>query len=165
MFGEARRSVPFAIPANARMYELDLPRELWDGNDMKPRKPKSGEPSLREKLSQKFLEALEADFQLHGLTVLEKMRESSPERYAELAAKMIMSAEPPEQKDGFASDNSMEAIGRRLLKSVGLIEPDNTAIEAAIAANNRFIEQLEAIRDNALGGLNTNGHAAPIGAS
>jgi hypothetical protein len=27
MFGEARRSVPFAIPANARMYELDLPRE------------------------------------------------------------------------------------------------------------------------------------------
>jgi hypothetical protein len=116
---------------------------------MKPRKPKSGEPSLREKLSQKFLEALEADFQLHGLTVLEKMRESSPERYAELAAKMIMSAEPPEQKDGFASDNSMEAVGARLLQSVGLIEPTNEQIEAAIAANDEFIAKLEQIRDAA----------------
>jgi hypothetical protein len=104
---------------------------------------------LREKLSQKFLEALEADFQLHGLTVLEKMRESSPERYAELAAKMIMSAEPPEQKDGFASDNSMEAVGARLLQSVGLIEPTNEQIEAAIAANDEFIAKLEQIRDAA----------------
>jgi hypothetical protein len=42
---------------------------------MKPRKQKSGEPSLREKLSQKFLEALEADFQAYGSTVLERMRE------------------------------------------------------------------------------------------
>jgi hypothetical protein len=110
---------------------------------MKPRKPKSGEPSLREKLSQKFLEALEADFQLHGLTVLEKMRESSPERYAELAAKMIMSAEPQSEQKGFAGANSMQDVGRRLLQSVGIVEPDNAAIEAAIAANDRFIEQLE----------------------
>jgi hypothetical protein len=35
------------------------------------RKTKSGEPSLREKLSQKFLEALQEDFEVYGKSVLE----------------------------------------------------------------------------------------------
>jgi hypothetical protein len=46
---------------------------------MKQRKTETGKPTLRERLSQKFLEALEADFQLHGISVLEKMRETHPE--------------------------------------------------------------------------------------
>jgi hypothetical protein len=126
---------------------------------MKPRKTKSAEPSLRERLSKKFLEALEVDFQLHGATILERMRESHPERYAELAAKMIMTAEPPEQKDGFASDSSMEAIGRRLLKSIGLIEPTDEEVTAAIAANDEFIAKLEQICERALQ-LEGNGYDA-----
>jgi hypothetical protein len=88
------------------------------------------------------------------------MRESHPERYAELAAKMIMAAEPPERKDGFGSDTSMEAVGRRLLQSIGVIEPTDSQIEQAIAANDEFIGQLEAIRDRAMQ-LDGNGYDAP----
>jgi hypothetical protein len=123
------------------------------------RKQKSGEPSLRERLSQSFLEALTADFAANGPAVIEKMRSTHPERYAELAAKLILSAEPPEKKEGFASDTSMEAVGRRLLKSVGLIEPDDAAIAAAIEANEAFIAKLESIRDRAPFGEPTNGNA------
>jgi hypothetical protein len=126
------------------------------------RKPKSGEPSLRERLLQKFLEALQEDFELYGKTVLEKMRESHPERYAELAAKMIMTAEPQQKADGFASDTSMEAVGRRLLQSVGMVEPDDAAIAAAIFANDRFLEALESIRDRAPFGEATNGNGAAV---
>jgi hypothetical protein len=67
---------------------------------MKKRK-KTGEPSLREKLSQSFLEALTADFAINGPAVIEKMRATHPERYAELAAKMIMTAEPQQKADGW----------------------------------------------------------------
>jgi hypothetical protein len=132
---------------------------------MKTRKPKSGEPSLRERLSQKFLEALEADFQLHGISVLERMRETHPERYAELAAKMIMTAEPAEQKQGIAQAKSMKEIGMRLLQSIGVIEPTDQQVEEAIAANDVFVEQLEAIRDRAQFGELGNGHAITIGES
>jgi hypothetical protein len=132
---------------------------------MKPRKTKSAEPSLRERLSQKFLEALQEDFELYGKTVLEKMRESHPERYAELAAKMIMTAEPAEQKEGYAQAKSMKEIGMRLLQSIGVIEPTDEQVEEAIAANDVFVEQLEAIRDRAQFGELGNGHAAPIGTS
>jgi hypothetical protein len=48
---------------------------------MKPRKPKAGEPSLRDKLSQAFLEALEADFREYGKSVIETMRLKDPTRY------------------------------------------------------------------------------------
>jgi hypothetical protein len=116
---------------------------------MKPRKTKSGEPSLRERLSQKFLEALEADFQAYGTTVLEKMRESHPERYAELAAKMIMTAEPPQPAKGLAAANSMQEVGRILLQQVGLPEPTDEEIEEAIKANDVFLAQLEAIKNRA----------------
>jgi hypothetical protein len=128
------------------------------------RKPKSGEPSLRERLSQKFLEALEADFQLHGPTILERMRESHPERYAELAAKLIMSSEPQQNAKGLAAANSMEEVGRILLQQVGLPEPTAEEIEQAIQANDLFLEQLEAIKDRAQFGEATNGHANPTGA-
>jgi hypothetical protein len=116
---------------------------------MKPRKPKSGDPSLREKLSQSFLEALTADFAANALSVIEKMRQTHPERYAELAGKLIMSAEPQQKAEGFAADTSMQAVGRRLLQSVGVIEPTDAEIEQAIMANDQFIARLEQIRDAA----------------
>jgi hypothetical protein len=125
---------------------------------MKPSKKKSGEPTLREKLSQKFLEALEADFQLHGLAVLEKMRQTHPERYAELAAKMIMTAEPQQNQEGFGAAKAMKEIGMRLLQSVGVIEPTDEQIEQAIAANDEFIARLEEIRNAAAFGALDNGN-------
>jgi hypothetical protein len=41
----------------------------------------------------------------------------------------------------------MQDIGRKLLQSVGFSEPDDVSIQAAIEANDAFIERLEAIRN------------------
>ena len=45
----------------------------------------------------------------------------------------------------------MQDIGRKLMQSVGLREPDDDCIQAAIEANDAFIARLEAIRDAAHG--------------
>jgi hypothetical protein len=129
------------------------------------RKSKLGEPSLRERLSKKFLEALEEDFQVHGVSILEKMRQSSPERYCELAAKMIMSSEPQKELQGLAAATSSHEVGRIQLQQLGLLEPTDEQIEQAIAATDAFIAQLEAIRDRAQFGELGNGHANTIGTS
>jgi uncharacterized protein YpiB (UPF0302 family) len=51
----------------------------------------------------------------------------------------------------FNQANSMRDIGRKLLQSVGFSEPDDVSIQAAIEANDAFIERLEAIRNAAQG--------------
>jgi hypothetical protein len=43
----------------------------------------------------------------------------------------------------------MHEIGKRLLQSIGFSEPDDMSIQAAIEANDAFIERLEAIRNGA----------------
>jgi hypothetical protein len=116
---------------------------------VKRKAQKSAEPSLRDKLSQKFLEALEADFAMYGAEVLTKMRETDPTRYAELAGKLIMSAEPPGPDVDFNKARSMHDMGRLLLKSVGLDDPSDEEVTCAIAANDAFVQRLEEIRDRA----------------
>jgi hypothetical protein len=80
---------------------------------------KSKEPSLRAKLSAAFLEAFEADFRVHGVEVIEKMRQTHPEKYAELAGKMISTIDQPDP-NSWSSAQSMQDIGRKLLQSVGM---------------------------------------------
>ena len=116
---------------------------------MKPRKPKTSEPSLRDKLSAAFLEAFQADFETNGVAAIEQLRLKSPEKYTEIAARLIAAREPQQEPKGIAGANSTEEIGMRLLQSIGIVEPTTEQIEAAIEANNRFIEQLEGIRDKA----------------
>jgi hypothetical protein len=98
-----------------------------------------------------FLKALEADFRLYGTGIIEHMRETDPTRYIELCGKLVMTVEQPDP-DSFASAKSMQDIGIRLLKSVGVDELEITEdmISRAIAANDRFIAKLEEIRDRAL---------------
>jgi hypothetical protein len=113
---------------------------------MKAKKPKGG--SLRERLSQNLLEALAADFQEHGITVLEKMRETHPERYIELAGKLIMTtAEPPSKMD-FSTCQSIEEIGIKFLESIGCPRDliTDEMVQQAVEASNKFIAQLEAIK-------------------
>jgi hypothetical protein len=43
----------------------------------------------------------------------------------------------------------MQDIGRKLLQSIGFASPDEASIQAAIEANDVFVERLEAIRDAA----------------
>jgi hypothetical protein len=59
--------------------------------------------------------------------------------------------DPEPNKLDFATANSMQDIGRKLLQSVGFASPDDASIQAAIEANDVFIERLEAIRDGAQG--------------
>jgi tetrahydromethanopterin S-methyltransferase subunit G len=51
----------------------------------------------------------------------------------------------------FKSARSMQEIGRRLMQSVGLREPDDASIALAIEANDTFVAELERIRDAAQG--------------
>lgn len=53
------------------------------------------------------------------------------------------------QSQDFTSANSMQDIGRKLLQSIGMREPDDASIALAIEANDAFIEQLEAIKAQA----------------
>ena len=110
---------------------------------MKPRKPKSSEPSLRDKLSAKFLKDFEADFAANGADVIKQLRERHPDRYAELAAKLIAQAEPP--SGVFDRAQSMHDIGIGLLAQVGCIAPSERQIQEAIRANDEFVARLESI--------------------
>jgi hypothetical protein len=112
---------------------------------MKPRKlkPKPQEPSLRDKLSADFLAAFEADFAVNGVAVIEALRLKSPEKYAELGARLIATVEP--KPDGFEQCNDMESIARKQLKSVGLENEDAMTadmIRRTIEINDRFVDEL-----------------------
>src|SRR5262245_60932565 len=110
---------------------------------MKARKPKSSEPSLRDKLSAKFMKDFEADFAANGADVIAELRTKSPEKYAEIAARLIAQAEPP--SGVFDKAQNMDDIGRGLLAQVGLHDPSETQIQMAIAANDRLVAELEQI--------------------
>src|SRR5262245_51066259 len=107
------------------------------------RKSKASEPSLRDKLSAAFMVAFEEDFASNGVGVIQQLREKHPDKYAALAADLIRQAEPP--SGVFDKAKSMEDIGRRLLAQVGLTDPSETQIQMAIAANDRFVGELEQI--------------------
>jgi valyl-tRNA synthetase len=51
----------------------------------------------------------------------------------------------------FKSAQSMQDIGKRLLQSFGVREPDDVSIQLAIEANDAFIDRLKAISDAAQG--------------
>jgi hypothetical protein len=117
----------------------------WLGKKQKP-----NEPSLRDKLSENFMRAFEADFSEHGIDAIKALREKSPEKYSEIAARLIAAIES--KPDGFGNCSTMEQIGRKLLQSVGADDAELTdaMIAEAVAANDTFIAKLEEIRNNAL---------------
>ena len=123
---------------------------------MKPRKPKTSEPSLRDKLSAAFLEAFQSDFEANGVAAIEQLRNKSPDKYT--------ATEPQSQPTGFASCDSMEDIGVRLLESVGAPRDTITEamVQAAINANDAFLERLAQIAQDAQMRIALN-DAAPAG--
>jgi hypothetical protein len=122
-------------------------------------KRKKSELSLRDKLSASYLEAFQSDFAENGKTVIEALRKEKPDKYAEIAARLIAATEPQSKAEGIAGANSTEEVGRRLLQSIGMLEPDDAAIQAAIEANDVFVAALEQIRDRAPFAELTNGNA------
>src|SRR5262245_17348764 len=111
---------------------------------MKPKKSKAAEPSLRDKLSANFMKAFEADFADNGVTVIEQLRQRSPEKYAELAAKLIAQSEPPDPNDVNNAKTS-EDLMRHALARMGVANPSETQVQMAVAANSRFMTELEQI--------------------
>ena len=77
---------------------------------MKAKKQKPAEPSTRDKLSASFLKAFQNDFETYGGETIEKLREESPSKYAEIAAKLIAAIEP--RGEGFDSCRTKEELGR-----------------------------------------------------
>src|SRR5262249_43202620 len=118
------------------------------------RKPKAAEPSLRDKLSEAFLKAFEGDFEVNGVEVIKQLRLKSPEKYAEIASRLIAATEP--HADDFTSAKNPHELGFRLLKSVGARDLDiaESMIEAALAAQDIFIAALQDIRSRAEGQVN-----------
>src|SRR5262245_50747680 len=116
-------------------------------------KQKTNEPSARDKLSASFLKAFQNDFETYGVEAIEKLREESPAKYAEIASRLIAASEP--KPDGFEQCKSMQEIGIKLLKSVGCDEfdIDESMVADALAANDAFIEKLQAIKANAEGAM------------
>jgi hypothetical protein len=104
-------------------------------------------PSTRDKLSSAFVEALEKDWAEHGVEVIQQIRQDNPVKYGELIARLVPMDANLVSANDFSKCQSMEDIGRKLLQSVGVDENAATPsmIEAAIAANDAFIEQLTRI--------------------
>jgi hypothetical protein len=109
------------------------------------RKSKSSEPSLRERLSARFLKDFDEDYAAFGADVIKQLREKYPDRYIEQAARLIAQSEPP--GGIFDEAKTMRDIGIGLMKQVGVSEENITdpMIEAAIAANDKFVAELERI--------------------
>jgi len=117
-------------------------------------KLKGNEPSLRDKLSEAFLKAFEGDFEVNGVEVIKQLRLKSPEKYAEIASRLIAATEP--KADDFASAKNPHELGFRLLKSVGAGDFDinEGMIAEALAAQDVFIAALQDIRAKAEGAMN-----------
>src|SRR5262245_56972162 len=56
-----------------------------------------------------------------------------------------LNGEPQHDAVDFKSAQSMYDIGKRLLQSMGLREPDDVSIQLAIEANDTFVDRLKAI--------------------
>jgi hypothetical protein len=110
----------------------------------KERKPKT-EPSLLDQLNGP-LKDIVADFKENGAAALESVRQRNPEKYLELATKLlplIVSLNPA--GSDFSGCKSMTDIGTKLLLSVGISDPTDAQIADAIKANDEFIARLQGI--------------------
>ena len=114
-------------------------------------------PSTRDKLSSAFVEALEKDWAEHGVDVIQQIRQDHPVKYSELVARLVPMDVNLVSADDFSKCQSMQELGRKLLKSIGCEDEDaitEDMIARAIQANDAFVARLEAIRDSAQGKLN-----------
>jgi hypothetical protein len=69
---------------------------------------------------------------------------------AEVRGLVVNNANGADNLD-FKQARSMQDIGRKLLQSMGVAEPDDASIQLAIEANDAFVAELERIRNAAQG--------------
>ena len=111
------------------------------------RKTQTSEPSLRDRLTVQFIQALEKDWAEHGTNIIEKMRLESPTKYAEVVSRLVVPTEQPPAPNDFSSCQSQADIAVKLLKDIGTPEAGITPnmIDAAIRAQQLFVAELERI--------------------
>jgi len=108
--------------------------------------PANSKPSLRDKLTAAFVQNIEADWAQHGTSVIEKLREKYPERYADIVARLTAPAEPPPGPGDYSQCHDILALGRKMLLDNGMPEAALTdqaieqAAEALDALKDRFDE-------------------------
>jgi hypothetical protein len=115
---------------------------------MKPKKT-GNQPSTKERLSAAFVNDFLADYEAEGISAIRALRSKSPEKYCEIATRLIAASEP--KAEGFKACENMHEIGFKLLQNAGVSEYDITEamIQDAIAANDAFIARLQEICDQA----------------
>src|SRR5262249_19445676 len=108
----------FGSVLTLRLDQLEPPRDRPTMN--RTRKTQTSEPSLRDRLTSAFVEALEKDWQEHGTTVIAAVREQAPAKYAELIVRLV--PVDPLIVDGqgdFKDCQSQADIAIKLLRDVG----------------------------------------------
>jgi hypothetical protein len=105
------------------------------------------EPSLRDRLSESFLTAFEADFAVNGAAAIEQLRLKDPAKYAQIGASLIAAVKQTNSLQDFSQCESAEDIGRQLLRQVGI---DGEAVtphmlQSACDANDDFVAKLQTI--------------------
>lgn len=93
------------------------PRQMPKGKPFAPGNP--GRPKgSRHKLGQAFIEALHADFELHGESVIETVRLEKPDQYMKVVASLL----PKEFKIETTSDLTDEQLDARIRQLADIIQ-------------------------------------------
>ena len=84
---------------------------------------KAGEPTLPNKrgaLTQKFIADLEAQWRVYGPEILDKVREESPTRFAEICAKLVpgQTASVEEDQFGFKQIQTLDELKAHFVKTI-----------------------------------------------
>src|SRR5262245_52195729 len=114
--------------------------------NLKSKKAQKTEPTLLEELKQPLRDIV-SELKSNLAGELQKVRERGDSaKYLETAAKLLplIVALNPQMSD-FASANSMQEIGAKLLQSIGFSNPDEDSIQLAIEAQDSFIAALQRI--------------------
>lgn len=120
--------------------------------NLKSKRAQKASTSLQERLA-KPLRDFVSDFEKHGADALKTVREQNPEKYLELATKLaqLVAAIKPDTVP--RGEDTHEALGRDILKSIGFDDPDPASIQCALEAQAIFLAALQNIKNNAEGGL------------
>jgi hypothetical protein len=100
--------------------------------------------------------------------LLRNVRARNPERYLELATKLLpLIVQLNPAGSDFSGCNSMQDIGTKLLLSVGITDPTDEQIASAIKANDDFIQRHRGSQHlrRWTSGSRIDGNAAAISAS
>jgi hypothetical protein len=92
------------------------------------------------------LKDIVADFKENGAAALESVRARNPEKYLELATKLLpLIVQLNPAGSDFSGRRSMQDSSTKLLLSVGITDPTDEQIADAIKANDDFIKRLQGI--------------------